>query len=107
MENNASGKKGVLMGLTLACLRIEGAEEYRLCDGEVEVRQHHAAIAGKKRNWRRVTSAELRNHVNRNTVVAQWLTHRLGWRPLLWACLADQDLSCLPLAVPRAQRDAA
>ena len=63
-------------------------EEYRICNGRVEV-----ADLGQDRTtraarvWRRLTPAQLSLHVERNTLVAQWLERRLGWRRLLRACL--------------------
>jgi len=83
------------MALTAMCLRIESpdgcAEEYRIGEGEVEVRQLQHPIE-EERRWHRLTPGELTAHVNRNTVVAQWLMRRLGWRRLLRACVADQNL---------------
>ncbi len=40
----------------------------------------------------RLTPEQLSIHVERNTVVAQWLERRLGWRRLLQACV-DQGPS--------------
>jgi hypothetical protein len=83
------------MALTAMCLRVESpdgcAEEYRIGEGEVEVRQLQHRIE-EERGWHRLTPGELTAHVNRNTVVAQWLMRRLGWRRLLRACVADQNL---------------
>lgn len=86
------------MALTPMCLRLEspdgGAEEYRLWEGEVEVRQlQHTIEQEEDWEWHRLTPGELTAHVNRNTVVAQWLMRRLGWRRLLRACVDDQTLS--------------
>jgi hypothetical protein len=81
------------MALTPMCLRLESpdgyAEEYRIGEEEVQVRQLQYPI---ERGWHRLSPGELTAHVNRNTVVAQWLMRRLGWRRLLRACVADQNL---------------
>ena len=67
-------------------------EEYRIHDGRVEVRNLY--LCGPDHspdsNWRRVTQQQLRIHVERDTVVAQWLQRRLGWRPLLQACVTQE-----------------
>ena len=82
------------MAQTPISLRLEapdGIEEYRIRDGEVEVRQLQHPVE-EDRMWYRLTPEELTVHVNRNTIVAKWLTHRMGWRRLLRACVADQNL---------------
>ena len=83
------------MPLTPMCLRVEspdgGAEEYRIWEEDVEVRQlPHSR--DEDPGWHRLTPGELTSHVNNNSVVAQWLMRRLGWRRLLRACVADQNL---------------
>jgi hypothetical protein len=82
------------MALTPMYLRLESldgcTEEYRIWEGEVEVREQHPVE--EERGWHRLTPEELTSHVNRNTVVAQWLMRRLGWRRLLRACVADHNL---------------
>jgi hypothetical protein len=77
------------------CLRVEdpnrsAGEEYRIRDGQVQVRSLHQAKEDD--GWHRLTAEQLADHVNRNSVVAQWLKHRLGWRRLLRACVAEQYL---------------
>ena len=71
------------------------AKEYRIEDGNVEVRTLDPE-GGSVRNtggvWWRLTPEQLSMHVERDTVVAQWLEHRLGWRRLLQACV-DQEPS--------------
>jgi hypothetical protein len=83
------------MELTPMCLRLESpdgcAEEYRIWEGEVEVRQLQHPLE-EARGWHQLTPRELTAHVNRNTIVAQWLMCRLGWQRLLRACVADQNL---------------
>jgi hypothetical protein len=66
------------------------AQEYRIRDGAVEVRWVDAFAYGDE--WKRLTAAELTDHVNRKTVLAQWLKWRLGWRRLLRACVSDEWL---------------
>lgn len=77
-------------------LRLETAdgtamEEYRIDQGAVEVR-HLSHLGEHDSDWRRLTPAQLRDHVNRKTLLAQWLERRLGWRRLLRACLEEKDL---------------
>jgi hypothetical protein len=77
------------------CLRLEApdrgaVEEYRIHDGDVEARQTQAPLE-EDREWHRLSPEELSEHVRRGTVVAQWLTHRLGWRRLLQACVAEDS----------------
>lgn len=83
------------MAVQPICLRVEppngkAAEEYRIRDDEVEVRQLQPANreAGE---WHRVSPDELSDHVYRGTVVAKWLKHRLGQTRLLRACVAKQS----------------
>jgi len=79
-------------------LRVESgdgcpAKEYRIEDGSVEVRTldpEGGSVRQTGSVWWRLTPEQLSAHVERNTVVAQWLEHRLGWRRLLQACL-DQE----------------
>jgi hypothetical protein len=90
-------------------LRLEaadGIEEYRIHDGDVEVRQLQYPIE-EDRVWYRLTAEELKRHVDRNTVVAQWLKRRMGWRPLLRACVAEHNLFHLDAAESTANRSAA
>jgi hypothetical protein len=83
------------MPLIPMCLRLEGpdrsaGQEYRIYDGQIQVRglQQPEEDDG----WHRVTADQLADHVKRNTVVAQWLERRLGWRRLLQACVAEQNM---------------
>jgi hypothetical protein len=77
-------------------LRLESgdgspAKEYRIEPGSVEVRVlDPEGIQRAGRGWWRLTPEQLSIHVERNTVVAQWLEHRLGWRRLLQACVAQE-----------------
>ena len=93
----------VLMPMTL---RLEaangsGVEEYRIYEDAVEVRK--LRCRGEKADvelaaehlsdeWQRLSPGDLTVHVKSNTVVAQWLKHRLGWRRLLRACSDPQTL---------------
>jgi hypothetical protein len=54
-----------------------------------------------------LAAEDLKGHVDRNTVVAQWLKRRMGWRPLLRACAAEQNLYDLDRAESTADRRAA
>ena len=95
---------GVLdMALTTMNLRLEaadssGAEEYRVHQGNVEVRRVDPGLEPAERSgapcqaeagWRQLSGSEIASHVCRKTPVAQWLLRRIGWRRLLLAC-ADQ-----------------
>jgi hypothetical protein len=79
-------------------LRLESgdgspAKEYRIEDGNVEVRTldpEGGSDRGTESVWWRLTSEQLSIHVDRNTVVAQWLERRLGWRRLLQACVGQE-----------------
>lgn len=77
-------------------LRLEAAdgtavEEYRIDQGAIEVRQL-GDCGEPDAGWRRLTPAQLRDHVNRKTLLAQWLERRLGWRRLLRACLDEKNV---------------
>ena len=66
-------------------------EDYRIEDGEVEMR----AIDLKHdfeghRRWQRLTKEQLVAHVMGNTVVAQWLQRRMGVQSLLRTCAPKQ-----------------
>src|SRR5260370_33518206 len=68
-------------------LRLEAADgsatkQYRIDDGKVEVRSlhSHSGYDPPERSWHRLTPQQLSTHVERNTVVAQWLERRLGRR---------------------------
>jgi hypothetical protein len=80
-------------------LRLESgngspAKEYRIEDGSVEVRMLDPEGVSVRRAgnvWKRLTPEQLSHHVERNTVVAQWLERRLGWRQLLQACVGQES----------------
>jgi hypothetical protein len=79
-------------------LRLESGEdspakEYRIEDGKVEVRTLDPDGGSVRRTgsvWWQLTPEQLSIHVERNTVVAQWLERRLGWRRLLQACVGQE-----------------
>lgn len=78
-------------------LRLEAADgsatkQYRIDDGKVEVRSlhSHSGYDPPESSWHRLTPQQLSTHVERNTVVAQWLERRLGWRRLLQACVSQE-----------------
>jgi hypothetical protein len=84
------------MALTPICLRLEtpdgrAVEEYCIHDGEIEARKLRDVANERDREWHQLTSEQLTDHVNRNTVVAQWLEHRWGWRRLLSACSPERN----------------
>ena len=91
-----SGQNEVLMSLMPMSLRLETAdgtaiEEYRIDRGAIEVRRL-SDLGDHGTGWRRLTPAQLRDQVNRKTLLAQWLERRLGWRKLLRACLEEENL---------------
>lgn len=67
------------------------AEEYRIQDSNIEHRRVRP-LDGEDAGWRRLTPAELTQHVQRKTAVAQWLQRRMGWRRLLLACTNEEIL---------------
>jgi hypothetical protein len=87
------------MSLRLETADGSGSEEYRIRDGDIEVRRvghafelsQYDEFGESEYDWHRLTPHELASHVNDNTVVAQWLRHRIGWRRLLLKC-TDQDI---------------
>ena len=99
------------MALEPMHLRLEttsGAvgEEYRIYDGQVEVRRLECRT-DDDRCWHRVSPEQLTAHVNGNTAVAEWLKRRLGWRRLLRACISDQDIYMFDQAASSTDRRAA
>ncbi len=87
------------MALMPVNLRLEaadgsGIEEYRIQDGDIEVRRVQRAVERGRcdDDWQPLTPRQLAAHVQDNTVVAQWLRHRIGWRRLLLACSDQQTL---------------
>jgi len=69
------------------------AREYRIEDGNVEVRTldpDGGSVRTTGSAWWRLTPQQLSIHVERNTVVAWWLERRLGWRRLLQACVDSE-----------------
>jgi hypothetical protein len=86
------------MSLGSMRLRLESGDgspekEYRLENGNVEVRTLDSEGGSNGRTgrvWWRLTPEQLSIHVERNTVVAQWLERRLGWRRLLQACVGQE-----------------
>ena len=72
--------------------------EYRVHEGKVEVRslQSRGESHPAEGRWHRLTSQQLSIHVERNTVVARWLEHRLGWRRLLQACVGPETQDWVP-----------
>jgi hypothetical protein len=81
-----------------ARLRLEPQDgspvkDYRIQDGEVEVRVLRTDIHLAGSEWQRLTPAEIAYHVENNTVVARWLEARLGWRHVLKKCVQAPDES--------------
>jgi hypothetical protein len=73
------------------------AKDYRVHAGEIEVRL--VATRGQdEAGWRRLSPEELSQHVRNNTIVAQWLQERLGWRKVLQKCSLAPDKKIPPAA---------
>jgi hypothetical protein len=95
LAGNGSVNTMVLGSMRLLLESGDGspAQEYRIEDGNVEVRtldQEGGSVRSTGSVWWRLTPEQLSIHVERNTVVAQWLERRIGWRRLLQACV-DQE----------------
>jgi hypothetical protein len=77
-------------------LRVESGDgtckDYRIVGGSVEVRNFAAGEQPDDNTgwWWTLRPEQLSEHVERNTVVAQWLERRLGWRQLLRACVGEE-----------------
>jgi hypothetical protein len=104
------------MALMPMSLRLEAAdgsagEEYQISvsDGDIQVRKLHQTIEGARRAgaWHQLTSGQLSAHVQRNTVVAQWLQRRLGWQRLLRKCVDLETPNDAGLAASTVDRYAA
>ena len=82
------------MNLRLEATNGSGGEEYRIREDEVEVRAVNTSSANyvSDDDWQPLSSSDLADHVQRNTVVAQWLRHRIGWRRLLLKCTDQETL---------------
>lgn len=87
-----SEKRGV--SLLWNRLRIDAkdgshAMEYRIEDGRVESRILHALAAARETTditWQLLTPEQLAAHVLSSTVVAHWLSRRMGVHALMRAC---------------------
>ena len=68
--------------------------DYRIRDGCVERRildgisERSGTI---EKAWQQLTPEQLRSHVNANTVVARWLSRRMGPHRLIRACNQDSS----------------
>jgi hypothetical protein len=92
------------MNLRLEAPDGSGGEEYRIREGEIEVR---AVPAAYNDDWQPLSSNDLADHVQRNSVVAQWLRHRIGWRRLLLKCTDHETLQKFGIAQTTSDRFAA
>jgi hypothetical protein len=81
-----------LVPITLLLENVDGSptEEYRVVDGEIQVRGFSPNGLEDNSKWRTLSPEELTAHVEKSTIVSHWLRQRLGWRALLRACVADQ-----------------
>jgi hypothetical protein len=61
--------------------------DFRIENGCVETR----AGIDSTQPWQRLTPEQLSSHVMSNTVVAQWLSGRLGVRRLIRACTSSTN----------------
>jgi hypothetical protein len=96
------------MRLRLEAENGTAATEYRIDDGNVEVRNLHppGSHDSAENSWQRLTPEQLSTQVEHNTVVAQWLERRLGWRRLVQAC-SNQETQHWRTADDDADRQAA
>lgn len=98
------------MALTATHLRLESAdgvsEEFRISNGYAEAR-HLQHDSTEDYEWHRLGPEQIADHVNRNTVVAQWLMRRLGWRRLLRACVREESVHYLEMMDVPPERRAA
>jgi hypothetical protein len=93
-------RKMALMPLNLRLEAPDGSfqEEYRIQGADIEVRTGPPSVEfdstddGSRDEWHRVSAEQLSAHVHGNTVVAQWLRHRIGWRRLVLACTEPRTL---------------
>ena len=70
--------------------------EYSIEDGTVAVRtvdlnRKSDQDPDDESGWQQLTPEQLRFHVERHTVVAEWLEYRMGWRRLLHECTRDTE----------------
>jgi hypothetical protein len=80
-----------LIPSTLRVQTVDGSvDEYRISEGEIQVREIPSGGGAENAKWRKLRPAELADHVEKKTIVSQWLRQRLGWRGLLRACVADR-----------------
>ena len=102
------------MALATMNLRVEacdgsGVEEYRVHDGDIEVRRPRRRLetSPEEDEWRRLSAREIASHVHGNTAVAHWLRHRIGWRRLVLACLEQDTLEMFAVFSAPTDRHAA
>ena len=93
-------------------LRLEAAdgsaiEEYRIQEGNIEVRRLRSPDVESGGDWHCLTPAELTAHVQRKTAVSVWLRRRIGWRRLLLACTEPEVLRELGYSDPAPTQRAA
>jgi hypothetical protein len=97
-------------------LRLEiasGTEEYRIWEDGVEVRtlrSRNEQLFDERQStygWRRLNHDDLSRHVKDNTVVAQWLRHRIGWQRVVQLCADPQTLEEFGIACNTLDRYAA
>ena len=89
-----SWNQGLRLRLSCNTLRIDATDgspvtDYRIENGNVELRTHTTPSDGgtvSEGQWERLTPAQLSSHVLAGTVLAQWLTRRLGVHSLVRAC---------------------
>jgi hypothetical protein len=82
-------------------LRLEPGDgspitEYSIENGTVAVRTVHLTPRpvhdqDQESGWQQLTPEQVRFHVERHTVVAEWLKRRMGWRRLLHECVRDGE----------------
>ena len=66
--------------------------DYRIENGHVESRTLESVAernAAVEKAWQPLTPEQLSSHVMRDTIVARWLSRRMGILPLIRACHQD------------------
>jgi hypothetical protein len=72
------------------------AAEYRIADDHVDSRVLDGAAernGGTEALWQRLTPEQLRSHIMADTVVARWLSRRMGVHRLIRACNEDSPFA--------------
>ena len=102
-STDPAGRRGTLVCNTLRIDPSDGspAVEYRIKNHRVERRilgMIGENTTDNEEHWQRLTPEQLTSHVMANTVVAHWVSRRLGLHSLIRAC--NQRSSSTSNAIP-------